>query len=260
VAQVEFDEGVAKQLERLYSRRDLVRRRRLVREAIAAQPGEHVLDVGCGPGFLVTELLDQVGIDGSITGVDGSRAMLAVAAKRVDGHDNVVLHEADATTLPVLDGAFDAAVSVQVLEYVPDVAAALAEIHRVLRPGGRIVIWDVDWATVSWHTADHPRMRRMLDAWDHHLAHPSLPRTLTPLLHDAGFADVTAEGHAFVTNALDPETYGGSLMGTIAQYGVEQGGMDGADAQAWKAEQKQLATRGEFYFACTQVCFGARRR
>jgi hypothetical protein len=50
------------------------------------------------------------------------------------------------------------------------------------------------------------------------------------------------------------------MMGTIAEYAVEQGGVDAADAQAWKAEQKQLAARGEFYFACTQVCFGARRR
>jgi arsenite methyltransferase len=103
-------------------------------------------------------------------------------------------------------------------------------------------------------------MRRMLDAWDHHLVHPSLPRTLTPRLHEAGFGDVTADGYAFVTTALDPETYGGSLMGMIYQYAVEHGGMDAADAQAWKAEQKQLAARGEFYFACTQVCFGARRR
>jgi len=88
--------------------------------------------------------------------------------------------------------------------------------------GGRIVIWDVDWATVSWHTADMHGCdgcsTRGTTTWP-----PSLPRTLTPLLHEAGFADVTADGHAFVTNALDPETYGGSLMGTIARYGVEQG-------------------------------------
>jgi SAM-dependent methyltransferase len=159
----------------------------------------------------------------------------------------------------VPDGAFDAAMSVQVLEYVPDVAAALADIHRVLRPGGRIVLWDVDWATVSWHTADHARMRRMLDAWDHHLVHPSLPSTLMRHLHDAGFSDVTIDGHAFVTAALDPETYGGSMMGTIHQYAVEQAGIDAADADAWKAEQQQLAASGEFYFACIQVCFTARR-
>ncbi|MDT5017714.1 MAG: arsenite methyltransferase [Mycobacterium sp.] len=251
---------MANQLEVLYNRRDVVRRRRLVGEAVAAQPGEHVLDLGCGPGFYVTELLEQVGINGSVTGTDVSGAMLAVAANRVHGHENVAFHEADATALPVPDGAFDAAVAVQVLEYVPDVAAALAEIHRVLAPGGRVVIWDVDWATVSWHTADFARMRRMLDAWDHHLAHPSLPRTLSPRLHEAGFADVTADGYAFVTTALDPETYGGSLMGMINRYAVEQAGMDVADAQAWKAEQRQLAARGEFYFSCTQVCFAARRR
>jgi len=116
VARLEFDESMASQLEVLYNRRDVVRRRRLVREAVAAQPGEHVLDVGCGPGFYVKELLDEVGVDGSVTGVDVSRAMLAVAAKRVDGHDNVAFHEAEATTLPVPDGAFDAAVSAQVLE------------------------------------------------------------------------------------------------------------------------------------------------
>jgi arsenite methyltransferase len=260
VARLEFDESMASQLEVLYNRRDVVRRRHLVREAVAAQPGEHVLDVGCGPGFYVKELLEHVGADGSVTGVDVSRAMLAVAAKRVQGHDNVAFVEAEATSLPVPDGAFDAALSVQVLEYVPDVAAALAEIHRVLRPGGRIVIWDVDWATVSWHTADHARMQRMLDAWDHHLVHPSVPRTLMRQLHDAGFSDVTTDGHAFVTTALDPETYGGSMMPTISQYAVEQGAMDAADVEAWKAEQEQLAARGEFYFACTQVCFGARRR
>ncbi|MDT5235789.1 MAG: hypothetical protein QOF47_1776, partial [Mycobacterium sp.] len=101
------------QLEVLYNRRDVVRRRRLVREAVAAQPGEHVLDVGCGPGFYVQELLDEVGVVGSVTGVDASRAMLTVPAKRVDGHDNVAFYEAEATTLPVPDGEFDAAVSEQ---------------------------------------------------------------------------------------------------------------------------------------------------
>ncbi len=105
-----------------------------------------------------------------VTGVDGSQRNAGCGGQTSPrGTTTSCFYEAEATTLPVLDGTFDAAVSVQVLEYVPDVAAALAEIHRVLRPGGRIVIWDVDWATVSWHTADHARMRRMLDAWDHHL-------------------------------------------------------------------------------------------
>ena len=134
VAQLEFDEGMAQQLDVLYRRRDVVRRRRLVQEALSARPGERVLDVGCGSGFYVTELLDQVGREGSVTGVDRAPAMLAVAAKRAEGRDNVAFYEADATNLPVPDGTFDAALSVQVLEYVPDASAALAEMHERCDP------------------------------------------------------------------------------------------------------------------------------
>ena len=259
VAQLRFDEDMVDFLEVVNRRRDIVRRRHLVHEALAAQPGERVLDVGCGPGFYVAELLDAVGTEGWVTGVDSEPAMLAVAAKRAEGRDNVAFYEAKATALPVPDGMFDAAVSVQVLEYVQDVSAALAEIHRALRPGGRVVVWDVDWATVSWHAADHERMRRMLDAWDRHLAHPSLPQTLAPRLRDAGFADVTMHGHTFATNELDPETHGGAITPLIVQYAVEQGGVDSTEAAAWKAEQDQLAAHGEFYFAGIQLCFGARK-
>ena len=105
---------------------------------------------------------------------------------------------------PVADGEFDAALSVQVLEYVDEIPAALGEIRRALRPGGRVVLWDVDWATISLRTADEARMRRVLDAWDEHLADPSLPRRLTAELRAAGFEDPRWQGHAFVTNELDP--------------------------------------------------------
>jgi arsenite methyltransferase len=259
VAQLRFDEDMVDFLEVVNRRRDIVRRRHLVHDALAAQPGERILDVGCGPGFFVAEMLDAVGSQGWVTGVDMEPTMLAVAAKRTEGHDNVAFYESQATSLPVPDGVFDAAVSVQVLEYVPDVSAALAEIHRALRPGGRVVIWDIDWATVSWRTDDQQRMRRMLDAWDRHLTHPSLPQMLAPLLREAGFVDVTMHGHTFATNALDPETHGGAITPLVVQYAVEQGGMNPTEAAAWMAEQEQLAARDEFYFAFIQFCFGARK-
>lgn len=52
----------------------------------------------------------------------------------------------------------------QVLEYVADVGAALAELHRVVRPGGRVVVWDVDWSTAFWHSANPTRMEGVLAA------------------------------------------------------------------------------------------------
>ena len=214
-----------------------------------------------GPGFYVTELLEVVGRDGLLVGVDGSADMLAVAAKRAEGHQNVELHEADATSLPVPDASFDRAIAVQVLEYVRDVSAALAELRRALRPGGRVVVWDVDWATVSWQTGDEERMRRVLAAWDKHLMHPSLPPyRLAAQLRDAGFEHVQMDAYPFATIELIADAYGGSLVPLVEQYVVDQGGMSQQEAKVWADEQRDLGERGEFFFTVTQFCFTASRR
>jgi len=126
----------------------------------------------------LAELGSQVGATGSVVGVDASPQTLALVRRRTQGQDNLGLVQGDATALPVAEASFDRALSVQVLEYLPDPAAALGELHRVLRPGGRLVVWDVDWSTLSWHSADPDRMRRVLAIWDGHLADPGLPRTL----------------------------------------------------------------------------------
>jgi arsenite methyltransferase len=258
MSQLAFDDETAKQLEVLYATRDVLRRRRLVREALAAQPGERILDVGCGPGFYVTELLDQVGPDGSVVGVDGSPQMIAVAQQRSGGRENVEFHLADAVALPVGDEEFDAALSVQVLEYVADATTALTEMHRVVRPGGRVVVWDVDWSTLSWHTNDPDRMERVLRAWDTHLTHRSLPRTLATRLRETGFDGVEAVGHTFATTELTPDAYGGAIFPLIEQFVADQIGTD--ETSAWAAEQRQLGEHGEFFWACIQFCFTATKR
>jgi ubiquinone/menaquinone biosynthesis C-methylase UbiE len=256
--QLEFDEeGLAQQLDAIYRTRDVVRRRRLVREAVAVQPGERILDVGCGPGYYVAELAEQVGAAGHVSGIDPSGPMLAVAARRCAELTNADVQEGDATSLPAGDADFDAVLSVQVFEYLPDVEAALAEVHRVLRPGGRVVLWAVDWSTVSMHARDRDRCERVLRAWDQHVADPVLPRTLAPRLRAAGFQDVRMEGHTFATSEFTPEAYGGSLIGVVEPFVTQLGHED--DARAWAAEQRELGEAGEFYFAVVQACFTARR-
>jgi arsenite methyltransferase len=253
LSQLEFNEQMAAELEAVYSRRDIRRRRALVHEALGATPGDRVLDAGCGPGFYVAETLERVGAEGSVVGVDASAPMLSLAAKRCEGHDNVVFHEGDVTALPVADADFDRALSVQVLEYVADIPGALAELHRVLRPGGRVLIWDVDWATVSWHSDDPARMERVLGAWDEHLSDPFLPRRLSAELRGAGFEEVEMQGHAFVSDDLTDETYAGALLQMMADYvGTDE-------AQDWAREQRELQARGESYCACIQFCFTGTR-
>jgi arsenite methyltransferase len=253
MGQLVFDESMVEQLETLYRTRDVLRRRRLIREALGARPGERILDAGCGPGFYVSELLDEVGPGGSVVGVDVSPQMLAVAAHRNEGRPGVELLEGSVASLPVKDGDFDGALCVQVLEYVEDATAALAEIRRALRPGGRAVVWDVDWTTVSWHSNEPARMERVLRGWDDHLAHPALPRTLASRMRAAGFADVQAEGHTFATAEFTPESYGGATISVIEKYLAPRG----KEVHEWAAEQRELGARGEFFFACIQFCFSA---
>jgi arsenite methyltransferase len=257
MSQLVFDEDASAQLEAIYQIRDARRRRRLVRDALRASPGERVLDVGCGPGFYCVEIADEVGTSGSVVGLDTSPAMLALARRRCAAHANVDLREGDAGALPVEAGAFDAAVCVQVLEYVDDATAALVEIGRALRPGGRVVVWDIDWATLSIHAEDDARAARVLRAWDQHLAHRSLPRTLAPRLRSAGFEDVAMQGHAFTAIAFDAQTYAVGALGTIESYVAGREGLTDEDVQAWMTELRALGDRGAFYFAVTQFCFTA---
>jgi SAM-dependent methyltransferase len=109
------------------------------------QPGERVLDLGCGAGFDALVAAQGVGPGGRVVGVDLSAEMLAVAeAGRADGRFLRVAYQvADVEQLPFAGGAFDAALSNGVLNLVADKPAALREIFRVLHPGGRLQACDM---------------------------------------------------------------------------------------------------------------------
>lgn len=257
--QLVFDERAAAQLERFYRTRDVLRRRALVLDALSPEPGDRVLDLGCGPGFYVADILDRIGEGGSVTGVDMSHAMLEMTRRRVEGRSNAIVLEGEATRVPAEDASFDRAVSVQVLEYVTVVQDALAELLRLLRPGGRAVLWDIDWSTLSWHARDEERMSRMTSTWDRHLTHPTLPRTLAAALRAEGFVDVQREGHVFASTSMDPETFGGFLPRMILQYAEGLKDVDHQEATAWLDELRDLDARGEYSFAVVQFCFTATR-
>jgi arsenite methyltransferase len=258
VNQLAFDEKTGRQLEALYQIDDAVLRRELARTALAARPGERILDVGCGPGFFCAELLEEVGEDGRVTGIDASPQMLALATRRCAGHENIAFQQADAISLPVDDASFDAAVCVQVLEYVSDYPRALAELHRAVRPRGRVLVWDTDWSTVSWHSAEPDRMQRLLTTWDEHLAHPSLPRVLVPAMRSAGFEPHTS-AHTFAATSWDPGTFGVSLIELITTFVAGRNEVSDSDVREWAEEQRTLGERGEFFFAYTQFCLTGTR-
>jgi SAM-dependent methyltransferase len=111
----------------------------------ALLPGEHVVDVGCGAGLDSMIAARMVGSEGRVVGVDMTPAMLAKARASAAemGIANLTVREGYAEALPVPDGWADVVISNGVLNLVPDKAAALREIARVLKPGGRVQIADI---------------------------------------------------------------------------------------------------------------------
>lgn len=128
----------------------------------ALAPGEDVLDLGCGAGLDSLVAAQMVGPTGSVTGVDMTPEMLAKAraAAAELGLENVRYVEGDAERLPLADESFDVVTSNGVIDLIPDKDAVFSELHRVLRPGGRVQLADV---TIQRPVSEEGR--RNIDLW-----------------------------------------------------------------------------------------------
>lgn len=255
---LDFDPEMSARLEKQYTRPAMVIRRAHALALAAPKLGEDALDVGSGPGFLTADLAAGVGEGGSVLGIDQSDAMLALATRRCAAWPQVRIEAGDAVDLGGAASRFDLVVSTQVLEYVADVDRALAEIARVLRPGGRAVLLATDWRSLAWHSSDDERMQRMLSAWEEHLAHPALPRTLGKRLEDRGLSLDRIERHSIIERADDRTGYSSMLIGGIAAFAPGRREISEADATAWAEDQEALRASGAFHFSLGQYFFCAR--
>jgi ubiquinone/menaquinone biosynthesis C-methylase UbiE len=258
-SQLEFDEQTSRQVERIYTTPDIVARRRAVLGALGLRPGEHVLDIGCGPGFFAAEMAAIVGPSGRICGIDISKPMLAMSQARCAAQPWVQLNHGSATILEFPKESFDAAISVQVYEYVAEIAAALSELYRVLRPRGRAIIVDTDWDSLVWYSSDRERMARILNAWNEHLADPYLPRTLGARLREAGFAVERPETIHLFDPEYRPDGISHGLIDVIAEFVPGRRDVTAQEAIAWAQDLRKLGQAGTYFLSLTQYLFLVRK-
>ena len=159
---------------------------------LALAPGERVLEVGCGSGVFLPLLAHAVGPGGRVVGLDHAPAFVAevrarVAAEGLDG--SVAVEEGDAYRLPFPDAAFDAAHCERVLMHLDDPTAALREMRRVVRPGGRVVAVEPDWGALRLDHPDRAAFDLLYARWLTRIRQPDLGLTLYRRLAEAGMAE-----------------------------------------------------------------------
>ena len=252
---LQFDSEAAKRFQLLYLTPYAQQRRAVVREALALQAGERLLEIGTGPGFEPYELANVLGPTGRLHAVDTSETMLQLSRQRCVDQPWVEFQSADARLLPFDDATFDAAVVVQVYEYVSEVDAALMELCRVLRPGGRAVVVDTDWRSIVWETADPARMTRVLDAWEEHLVHPCLDRSLPRLLKQAGFALTHAQVLTALDLAISEDQFSYGLAQLIVAFLPGRQGLSTDDGEAWQEDLRRANQEGRYFFCLNQYLY-----
>jgi len=256
---VEFNEAAARLLEAAYLTTDVVEQRCTVLRLLGLEAGQAVLDIGSGPGLLARQLADSVGPAGRVCGLDLSEPMLEMGRRRCADRPQVSFHQGDAAKLPFEAGAFDVVVTTQVYEYVPDIAGALAEVARVLRPGGLVAILDTDYDSLVVHTEDPDRLGRILDAWDEHFVHRGLPRTLGARLREAGFRLRHRVAIPMFNPEYTPDAFSFHLTKLIAGFCSGRRRATAEDARGWLTELEALGREGRYFFSLNRYLFVAER-
>ena len=219
--------------------------------------GARVLDVGCGTGAVARVLARWPNV-AEVVGVDPSPVFLERVRHSAAEHRHVTFHEGDARSLAFPDGSFDVATGHTCLTHVPGPESALAELFRVLRPGGWLAVFDGDYATTTAATGDFDPMQCCLDAAMGALVHDRwLARRLPGLAKRTGFAIERFDGHAYV-QSLQPD-YLLTLVDRGADALVGWGRIRPGLAEALKVEARQRVESHEFYGSITFVSLIARK-
>jgi len=252
-----YDKKTAELIERSYQTPEIMNQRLRTLTALALAQGESVLDAGCGTGLLLEQEALAVGSEGRAEGVDFSDAMLAHARGRCARFEHVGLQQGSIETLPFEDASFDAASCTQTLLYVEDMDKALREIHRVLKPRGRIAIIETDWSGAIINSLDQEMTNRIFDAWSLAVANPNLPRRLGAILRRIGFGAQRVDAIPVLNASYSQHSFSASMLQNFADAAVKQKIITAAESKTWREGVESLIQRGEYFFCVNRFLFSA---
>ncbi len=221
--------------------------------------GQRLLDVGCGLGDATLALAADLARDGEVVGVDISAAMIAGAQARARGQRcRVHFCTGDALGLDESDDHFDVVRSERTLQWLSDPAAAVAEMARVVRPGGLVSLIDTDWSTFEIDVGDEDLARRVRDAMRVERRRPTdIGRRLAEVARSAGLRPAA---HMTATQTWDawnpdesPAPSGCFSMSSLADDLIDTGHLQPSDRQRFVSTVHDAAREDRFSMRLTMA-------
>ena len=227
------------------------------RDHLGLGGGQRLLDVGCGLGEAALALAGDLGADGEVVGVDFSAEMVRVATSRAGAAPcRVRFTVGDARSLVEADDSFDAVRSERTLQWLAEPMSAVAEMARVVRPGGRVSLIDTDWSTFAIDIGDHELAARVRNAVRTERGRSStVGRRLADLVRDAGLLPVASTEATQTWAAWDPDASpapdGCFSMQSLAEDLIAAGQLASTERDGFVAKVHEAARAGRFSMSLT---------
>lgn len=210
------------------------------------EPGERVLDLGCGAGHDLVRLYDSGAI---AVGVDRSVGMIVESRRRCPSAEVTV---GDASALPFAAKRFDACRIERVLQHLTEPLPVLCEVNRVLRAGGRVVVFEPDWGSLAIDS-DQPHVSAALTVGVMvGVAHPRIGLQLRRYLVDAAFDEVQISVDVGRYTSID-DLHRFLSLDRAFQRAISHGHVAEDDVEVWNAEMRDRSRRRTFQATLNRV-------
>ena len=228
-------------------------------ELLDLPPTGTVLDLGCGTGVVARALAARDGFDGTVTAIDQSPKLIAAAERFAADEgvgDRIGFGVGDVHALELPDASFDVAIAHTLVSHVREPSTVLAETARVVRPGGKVAIFDGDYASLTFGCSDEELGLEMEGAMQLTIMSvPRVMRQLPRLLGRAGLRLVATQAHVYAEAGK-----GEFMLGLAETYGplaASSGFMPAERVEAWLADQRRSSEEGTFFAACNYYAYVA---